>query len=771
MSDDSLFDRVRSRVASLAPSQDGTADPQARDEDPTTVGREEYREEVDAEQVEKFVEEYYRNPLVRVPIQNFAADVAEPGLSAVVETQEDAEVPTVPDDAPDRYAGETLDTALERWLSQAYIDGFSFDVSAEKLVEEIVKDRRGRRGTAVVEHAWDDPRERERLLALRTVKTETLTAYTREGKGIVLRPDDDPGSFDTIAINDLGDYTREKAPTTPAGHTAAVAQFDEVFGSDDREEVPFALDDLSISPHDADTGALFGRPDSATVINRARALRRKLRHVDQSVINTAFGNVIATVESNNEEIVRNVKDNLDVNVPDRGEAGEVDPDSVSVTNAPVSDLHEVDGGVPDVTDIIQQEIEFILSALPTPLYRVGFAGDINRDVTSEQGEDYRDAVKRERRRIESDLQQPLIQKTREWMHGDATGDESLTVTPHLRIRPSQAESPLRDEEFDAAEFSELMSGLSTAAGPKGGATAIIPQEEIIETMLDMDPDEVLSGQGEDDDLALPHEASEEVREAFEEFTDAELAVDESNPAVANQFGALSGNDFQPELHPRDSEGKFTETPGGGLPDIDFSDFGSEQDRQNVSETFNEWAAWPLAEDTTPAWDAAVNGESTEGWEIARDRANLPDNPGFGSFLGDPQPEKQASLAKHSEWLTEQLREQHGDTITAHRILHEEAAQRVQGRAGLEPRALASWTTSIDTMDEIVAQTGADTDVDLSESVIVTKEIPVENVFGIHTANNNLDARQQDELIASLPRDENLGDGEITQASEVLGDAE
>jgi len=218
-----------------------------------------------------------------------------------------------------------------------------------------------------------------------------------------------------------------------------------------------------------------------------------------------------------------------------------------------------------VTDIIQQEIEFILSALPTPLYRVGFAGDINRDVTSEQGEDYRDAVKRERRRIESDLQQPLIQKTREWMHGDATGDESLTVTPHLRIRPSQAESPLRDEEFDAAEFSELMSGLSTAAGPKGGATAIIPQEEIIETMLDMDPDEVLSDAGGDGTTATPpDEASAAVREAFEEFSDADLANRYQEGDIVSTpdrgVGVIAGAVAEDQEAPDDSD----------LPDIEAS---------------------------------------------------------------------------------------------------------------------------------------------------------------------------------------------------------
>jgi len=603
MADQSLFGRVRDRIASLAPTQDGTASPQARDEDPTTVGREEYREEVDSEQVEKYIREYYRNPLIRVPIQNFAADVAEPGVSVALADSD--EPPTVPADAPEPYAGEPLDEALEAWLRRSYIDGFSFDVDASVLVEEIVKDRRGRRGTAVIEHAWDDPRERERLMALRTVKTETLTAYTREGKGIVLRPDDDPGTFDTVAINDLGDYTRDKAPTTPAGKTAAVAQFDEVFGSEDREEIPFALDDISVSPHDADTGALFGRPDSATVLNRAASLRRKLRHVDQSVINTAFGNVLATVETNNADIVEEVKNNLDVNVRDREEYERgVDPDSVSVTNAPISELHEVQGQVPDVVDIIQQEIEFVLAALPTPLYRVGFAGDINRDVTSEQGEDYRDSVKRERRRIESDLQEPLKQKARELLYGDATAGQPLDVSPELRIRPAQSESPLRDEEFDAGEFSELMSALSTAAGPKGGASKIIPEDVIIETFLDMDPEamqEAAPGDGVAPTIAPPNEASAAVREAFSEFTEAELsasgvlrdvpvvpddvrvltpkllrdwaawvAAGEPDLTDPDRAGEAQLANWNPALHPRDPEtGQFVERPSFDVPDSEL----------------------------------------------------------------------------------------------------------------------------------------------------------------------------------------------------------
>jgi len=518
MSDgDGLFDRLRAR---LAPTQDDSASPQARDERPTVVGREEYREEVDEQQIETFVREYYRNPLVRVPVQNFASDVTEPGVSVdVVPRDDDGDIPTVEYDGRDR----PLDEALSAWASSCFIDGFRFDGDFADLLEEAVKDRRGRRGTSIVEHAYDDPRERERLLGLKPLKTETVTAYTREGKAIVLRPDDDPGSFDTVAVRDYGDAVRDEAPMTPAGKTAAIAQFDDVFGAEEREEIPFALDDVTVSPHDADTGELFGRPDSSPVIERARSLRKKLRYVDQSVVNTAFGNIIATVETQDAEVVKNVRDNLDVNVKDRGE--DVDPETVSATNAAV-DVTEVEGQVPDVVDIIQQEIEYVLSAMPTPLYRVGFAGDINRDVTSEQGQDYRDAVKRERRRLEADFTDILERKARELLYGDAHADEALDVDVSLRIRPEASESPLRDEEFDAGEFGELMSALSTAAGPKGGATEIIPEDVIIETLLDMDAEAMQEAAPGDDDAPLtvpPTEFSDAELEAFDEFTDATLA--------------------------------------------------------------------------------------------------------------------------------------------------------------------------------------------------------------------------------------------------------
>jgi hypothetical protein len=523
--DTSLFGRIRDQVARLGPGQDNNPSPQARDEDVYTVGREEFREEVDERQIGEFVREYNRNPLIRVPIQNFASDVTEPGVSVQVGLPDEMEdIPEVPADSYDEYAGMSLDDALESWLSSCYIDGWSYDGSFTALLENIIKDRRGRRGTAVIEHVYDDARERDRLMALRPIRTETLTAYTREGKRIVLREDDDLGSFDTIAVDDYGeDPYRDSAPQTPAGKTAAVAQFDDIFagGNSERDEIPFAYSDISFSAYDSDTGSLFGRPDSATILNRAAALRKKLRHVDQSIANTAFGNILAKVETQQAEVVESVRDNLDVNIKERG-VRDQDPQTVSATNAEV-DVTEIEGQVPDITDNIQQEIEFVLAAMPTPLYRIGFTGDVNRDITSEQSEDYRDQIKRERRRLEDDFRRMLQMKARDLMYGNPHTEERLDVDVSLRIRPSTSESPLRDEEFSASEFAEFMSGLSTAAGPKGGATAILPKETIVETVLDMDMEDIEPDEPGDQMPDMPVQ-NEEVQAAFDDFQDANLAT-------------------------------------------------------------------------------------------------------------------------------------------------------------------------------------------------------------------------------------------------------
>ena len=525
-------------TAALADGDDDAeAQPQSRDKQPILIGSREHTTEPDQDDIQQWIDAYNNNPLIRVPVQNFASDVLEPGVSVTLDARlpdVDADTPTVPNDYDDSaYQGMDLDDALERWLAESYVDGWDFDASAVDLLEDVVKDRRGRRGTAIVEHAWDEPTDRERLLALRPIKTESVTAYTREGKNIVLRPDDGLNDFESVAIQNLGNDSREKAPKTPAGKTAAIAQYDDVFGADERDEIPFSLDDITVSAYDADTGALFGRPDSATVVERAQAVYDKLEHIDQAILNTAFANIIAKVDTDDRELAKKIRSDLDVN----------SPETVSGTNVPV-EIEELQGSVPDAVAQIQQEIEMVLAAMPTPLYRVGFAGDINRDITKEQREDYRDEVKRERNRLEADLQKPLIQKAKEFLYGNAHSDESLDVIPRLQIRPEDAESPLRNEEFDPEAFASLMNGLATAAGPKGGADVIIPREEIVGTLLEMDADEILGGDGEAADLGALDESDPRVRKAFDEFTGAALAAPSDSPDDGVYFGNVGGDPFE-----------------------------------------------------------------------------------------------------------------------------------------------------------------------------------------------------------------------------------
>jgi len=214
MSDDtSLTARLRDTLARLAPTQDGDVSPQARDERPITVGREEHTQEPDRDDIQRWRDEYYENPLIRNPVRNFAADVVEPGYRVLVDPGEDAEEPSVPAEYPMAdYRGLELSAALEKWLSSAAIVGGRFDRDFSDLLEDVVIDLRGRRGTALIEHAYDDPREREFILGLRAFKAETTTAYTREGKRILLRPDDTEIDFETSSTR----WTRRH----PSGSTS-----------------------------------------------------------------------------------------------------------------------------------------------------------------------------------------------------------------------------------------------------------------------------------------------------------------------------------------------------------------------------------------------------------------------------------------------------------------------------------------------------------------------------------------------------------------------
>lgn len=501
MSDDTFFARLRESVAELR-----NAEPQARDEEPIAISREEHSQEPDREDIERWINEYYNNPLIRQSVRNFAGDVLEPGVAVSVDTPDDGDEPTVPQDYKfEEFRGLDLSEALALWLKQVAIVGGRFDRDMADLLEDVVIDLRGRRGTSLVEHAYKDPTERDYILGLRTFKVETVTAYTRSGKNILLKPDDAPDAYETIAIQESSaNRLQDGAPDTPAGKTAAIVQFDDIFGRhDEKDDIPFALDDVTIISNDPDTGAIFGKPDAASVVDESESVREMFEDTAQAIKTVGYGHWIATVDTNDEDEAKKLLDGFDPS----------DPERVNVTNYGV-DTEHFEGQSPDNVEHIQQLIEYILTSLPTPLYRVGFGGDINRDVTSVQQDDYQQEIQRERDRLQSAFSELLDQKVAEFMEGDAKADTEYGAD--LVIEPEDEDSPLLDENFDADEFSSVMSGLKQAA-PGGAVEQVVPPHEVRETFLGLDAE---APEAPDADAAamepLPDETDPDVQETFRE---------------------------------------------------------------------------------------------------------------------------------------------------------------------------------------------------------------------------------------------------------------
>lgn len=515
-----LTDTIRAALA-----RDGEPDPQARDEEftPWQTAVDVDRSEPERGEIDDWTTEYEENPLIRVPTQVFTADVLEPGVRVDLGIGEDDDPPTVSGYTGGDYNGLDLDDALERWLQQAGIVDGEFGKDLRDVLEKVLKDLVARRGTAMIETVYDDATEQERIMGLRPFKVETVTAYTREGKNILLQPDDTPGDvdFDQNAPGAPEDpEKRGELPQTPAGETACYVQFDHTFGSWDDDEVRFAQDDVVKLANDADTGEIFGTPDAASVYDRASAIRQQYKDLDQALKATAYSHWIAQVDTNDEDEARQLLDGFDP----------ANPESVNVVNYTV-EATQFEGDVPNIDTTLKQEIEYVLSAFPVPIYRIGFEGEINRDVTSEQSDDYQRELSDWRTDIADALAGVLQAKAEEFVDGAPEVD--------LVIAPKESENPLHDEEFDADAFATVMKGLKDYAGAGGSPSSILPRKVIVETFLGLDADEVLDSEADVDDLLEGlDEDDSRVRETFVNLMngggDPGPNSDEGNPEAGSE---------------------------------------------------------------------------------------------------------------------------------------------------------------------------------------------------------------------------------------------
>lgn len=231
---------------------------------------------------------------------------------------------------------------------------------------------------------------------------------------------------------------------------------------------------------------------------------------------------------------------------------------------------------------------------------------------------------------------------------------------------------------------------------------------------------------------------------------------------------LFTNDWTPELHPRDDSGKFTEKVGSVLGDVAdvFSDFANEDTRERVDSLSRTWAGWPTDSNTRPMWTAASEITHNE-----NDPGDITGTPLIDEFGADVDQEDVDAMKDFAEFTEEKLREEYGDSITAHRFLHSgeisseeegdsEIIEKVKNGEKVQPRTLGSWTTNKDKIPEIIDAVAPNANQeDIDNAIVVTKEIPVDKVMAHHETTPELAHTEQEEVVAMLGYTDDLSENE------------
>ncbi|MWG36481.1 hypothetical protein [Halomarina oriensis] len=470
----SYRDRFR---AALAAATDAVPSPTTR----SPAGRRFYSagSGIDRDKPPKDAYDLYRQQaktglLVPPAIDTWVSEVCRPGAQATAENDD------LRDDLNEWaatcafYAGEAdepLDALLRFSVYNYFVDG-------EPLIE----------------HVWNDPSieddEQRKLLSLKPFDPKTVRFLTYEGTSILVRPENKgrPQTAGGLQVDDA-------APTNDREEYAAFVQYPEGnFGWDERNRVPLSQNDVTRIPRkptfDArtatethagtlDSGSIRGTSLVESISEEEKRLRARLQDYNGSIAGMAYPRLKVQFEDYqvgegaNAEVVK--WDDPDIKAYmghyDREEDDQqyspgdnwVDPGG-KFGSPPGVDTEVIPGQVPDIDDSIQTSIDLIASGLGVPKYRIGYADDLNRRISEELADDFQRDVLSVRRLFERKLSPIFELKAEEFAREDDTayGEEDLDGVG-LSIATDETDSVVRDEEFDAEKFRNLMQGLSAWA--------------------------------------------------------------------------------------------------------------------------------------------------------------------------------------------------------------------------------------------------------------------------------------------------------------------
>lgn len=439
--------------------------------------------------VEKFWEQYQNCPLIRIPINQYAEDVTAPGVRVISDD-------------------DTVSDTLESWLESSSIIAGEADQNFSDLLYAIIV-QEAVRGSVLVEKV--PMRESDGIFGFKTISVATVSAYTYENQSVLIRPED----------SDL-----ENVKTTPDGEAAAYGQWDSgaIGAPFDDDPVYLSQNDIIKQVRDPDTSDIWGTSIVQPVSQHVDELQTMLHDTSDAVHNKAYPHWMFKMGEPSgdpqdpragvwpEEEIQKLRK--------KHQRGEFETGNKDFVPGDV-DLDIYEGSVPEIEDLLNWYVEVIVSAMPVPRAKIGFAGDINRDIVSDQIEQYDRKVENKRRTLEDAFTPVLREKARE------LGFESMAESVELKIDEPEGNNPLTREGFEPSEFSELARGLNNISG--GNPQEIVEADEVREML----------------GLATGDARDESEEDAFVE--DADGIEDEGvTEEVASDFEDLFGEPVVPD---------------------------------------------------------------------------------------------------------------------------------------------------------------------------------------------------------------------------------
>lgn len=336
-------------------------------------------------------------------------------------------------------------------------------------------------GTVLAEAVWDNPEGPNTLEGVKQFDPAQTDFITPEGSALLPPPDPDD-----LPTDDDGNRIGPKERTAD-GKVPAYVQYPEGWGFD-RDEVLLSQDDvfkLTRSPGFGDKRAPGGNAPKSTdfgpnrgvslvesISDEEARLQARLQDYNASIAAHAYPRLIAEFEDFergndivawNREKMRSFMGKITREGDEKKyqlDGQWTDPGG-SAGAPPGVEVRLEEGSVPDIIDSLHFSVDYILSGLRVPKAMVGFGDDINRDITGDQREVFDQDILQNRRKIERKFLTPILRMKAREIRGKGPFDESVDVSDvRGRLEPEEEENPLKDDEFDPAEFKTLMEGIT-----------------------------------------------------------------------------------------------------------------------------------------------------------------------------------------------------------------------------------------------------------------------------------------------------------------------